>query len=143
MSGSVTVVGKVNMRPAQKSLYELICRKLHSGDAITISEAKDIWLRQVHSNWKWSDGKPTHYVSVPRYKEDGKFDYWTTELQPFKHEEMLKTVLLWLTHNIGMMVIKGHLKVIPQIEINDIRELPPTDTTLPKQSLKEDNHGND
>lgn len=120
MGKGVAIVRKTGLRRGQESLYRLIVEKLKTGDAITLKEAKNIWLHEVHNDHMWQGDKPVHYdYSVPVRDEAGELTGWTTKLVPYTEEEMLRNSMLWLTSNIGLLVIKGYLKVIPQIKLDE------------------------
>lgn len=126
MSKSVAVIDKSSVppavlsTPAQIDLYKLIVGKLDSGDKITLEEAKHIWLHKVHRDWnKDKDGHPMSYGYV-----------WSDVSRDFSYErhrmtesEITLTVLNWLTRNIGLLVVKGALKVIPMIDVAGVAEV--------------------
>lgn len=101
----------LTLRPAQESLYKLISQKLVENKSITYEEAQEIYFKQGCKMMK--DGWP-HYQS---YHQN------STETVPQWHyyrlsEENVKYIVFqWLTFNIGKLVIKGYLKIIPQIEL--------------------------
>lgn len=101
----------LTLRPAQESLYKLISQKLAENKSITYEEAQEIYFKQACRDMV--NGWP-HYSWSTYNKETEKYDYHQTRLS----EEFVKyTVFQWLTFNIGKLVVKGYLKIIPQIEL--------------------------
>lgn len=120
MVKSVAVIDKSSMppsvltTPAQVDLYKLIVGKLNSTDKITLDEAKHIWLNKVHRVWmKDKDGHPM----ANGYYWDDIEERWIDNKHRMTEYEINFTVINWLTRNIGLLVIKGALKVIPMIDV--------------------------
>lgn len=116
MSQSVAVIDRTYLRPSQKTLYKLIVEKLATGESISIGEAKHIWLTQVHAKHRFIDGKPTR---TDYYVPDGE-GYYTSRQVIMTEEEILTTSFMWLTSNIGILVVRGYLKVIPMIDVKQL-----------------------
>lgn len=113
--------------PAQIDLYKLIVGKLETGEKITLDEAKEIWLDKVHRKWmKDKDGHPMR-VEYAHHKEWSTWsnDYdWVSANVRMSDDEIIFTVMNWLTRNIGLMVIKGALEVIPMIDLKQLKNPP-------------------
>jgi hypothetical protein len=118
VNSGVSVLKLTHLRPGQRKLYELIANKLTTGDSVTLNEAKAIWLSRVHSN-KTKDGHPLRwdYYGNPHYDEAGNITGYHGELKRMTEQEITFNVLNWLTSTIGILVIRGYLKVIPMIEV--------------------------
>lgn len=104
-------VSRRTLRKGQASLYDLIVDKLASGDAVTLAEAKDIWLTKVCRNMV--NGKPHSWV----WRYDHKREAYTSVLEPMNDEAVNFTVMNWLTRTIGILVIKGYIKIIPMVQL--------------------------
>jgi hypothetical protein len=117
-SPGVAVVSRRNLRRGQASLYDLIVSKLDTGERITLDEAENIWRTKVCRNML--KGVPHSYRFYPA--EDGT-NNWYGRYDPMSRDEITFTVLNWLTKNIGILVIRGYLKVIPMIELEPARSL--------------------
>lgn len=101
----------LTLRPAQESLYKLISQKLAENKSITYEEAQEIYFKQacrdMYNGWPHT----SWYM-----KRDGELEYhW--ERTPISEEGVKFIVFQWLTFNIGRLVVKGYLKIIPQIEL--------------------------
>ena len=97
---------------AQKALYPLICKKLKTNTPITYKEAKKIYLTKACQ--QIVDGVPHHWNYWWR-NEDGEM---VGRYEPLQEDEIRARVFLWLTQNIGALVLRGYLKIIPQIELS-------------------------
>lgn len=105
------VVSRSTMRRSHAALYELLQKKIASGQTVTYKEAHKIWLNKACRNLV--DGKPHSWVT--RY--DHERDAWRQVLEPMSDDLVKLTVLNWLTRTIGVLVMKGYLKVIPMVEL--------------------------
>lgn len=115
---AVSVVNKSPLRPGQLSLYELIVKKLEKQDTLTLDEAEHIWKTKVHGNM--IDGKPyrtDYYLWETRS--------WNDSQVPMQRFEIEFAVMNWLMKNIGLLVIRGYLKVIPTISLKELKETTP------------------
>lgn len=112
------VVSRRGMRKGQASLFDLITEKLATNQSVTLAEARNIWVEQVCMHL--IDGKPhgyrLHYGS-PAHDGTGTLIGYGTKLQPLSQEEIDFNTMNWLTKNIGLLVMRGYLKVIPQIQL--------------------------
>ena len=102
---------------SQTILYTLILKKIDSGDPITFLEAKDIYVN--HACREVRNGVPQVYNCWWKNEKDeivGRY-------QDMSDYEVTTRTMLWLTQNIGSLVLKGCLKVIPQIEISELKNL--------------------
>ena len=112
---SLQIIRRPKLTKAQKDLFQLICEKLENNDKILYSEAESIWINKVCK--RVVDGVPYYWnYWKNRYEENGEVR-WRGEYEPMPKEWIPSRVLLWLTANIGSLVLKGHLKVIPMIEL--------------------------
>lgn len=98
---------------AQVDLYALICVKLKSNEPILYEEAKDIYFAKACQNLR--DGWPHWWNYWGHKDEKGE---WVGEWRRYSDDMVKYTVFNWLTSNIGKLVMKGALKIIPQIELS-------------------------
>ena len=101
----------LTLRPAQESLYKLISQKLVENKSITYEEARDIYFKQACQNM--INGWPHYSYSV----QDNETKNWIRHHIRLSEANVKFTVFRWLTFNIGKLVIKGYLKIIPQVEL--------------------------
>lgn len=95
----------------QKCLYDLVRIKLDRDESLLFSEVKPIYVNHVCR---------TVQNGVPYY-----FNYWwrndKDEIvgrdEPMSEQQILAASVMWLTHNIGSLVLKGYLKVLPVLEL--------------------------
>ena len=95
----------------QKDLYELICKKLEKNESITYEEARKIYFAKGCNIMK--DGWP-HWSYMVKNNDTGD---WKHESKPMSEAQVKYLTFNWLTCNIGKLVVKGALKVIPMIEL--------------------------
>ena len=112
---SLAIIKDVKLTKAQKYLYSLICKKLKKEEKLTFEEAKKLYLGYV--NRYMIEGVPhkTNYW-VPT-EEPGQY---TSRLEPMTQEEIDWATSFWLTANIGRLVLKGYLQVMPMIELKKL-----------------------
>lgn len=112
----VAILNVSSLRRGQRSLYRLIVEKLDTQQAITLKEATEIWSNSVHSN-NDKDGHPMRWnYYAGRYEENGQV-YYRGALERMADWEIEDSVMNWLMKNIGLLVIRGYLKVIPMIAL--------------------------
>lgn len=109
---SVRIYKRPNLTQGQKSLFGLITIKLEKNTPISFDEAKKIYLEKVCKNIR--NGIPHWYNSWKRNEKDEMVGGY----EPLNEWELNNRILMWLTSNIGSLVLKGYLKVIPAIELN-------------------------
>jgi hypothetical protein len=115
---AVSVVNKPSLRPGQLSLYKLIVEKIDKCEILNLKEAESIWLEKVHSDTV--NGIPyrmDYYAG--RHEEHGQV-YYTGARVKMTRDEIEFTVMNWLMKNIGLLVIRGYLKVIPTISLKEL-----------------------
>lgn len=105
-------VSRTVLRRGQASLYDLIVIKIERGGAVTLKEAREIWITKVCRNI--IDGKPHRTSYFPA--KDGS-NNWYPKNVPMSEDDITFTVLNWLMRNIGILVIRGYLKVIPMVQL--------------------------
>ncbi len=114
---SLAIIQNPRLTTGQKSLYTIVCQKIQSGDKLIFQEAKDIYLKSV--NRYMIKGIPHRYnYWIPIPNNPGSY---TSELQPMTEEEINFTVLDWLTSNLGRLILKGYLTVLPAVDLNLLR----------------------
>lgn len=109
---SLAIIKKPRLTKGQELLFAVICKKIETDTKLVYQEAKDIWLNYVHCYV--TDGLPYSY-QFDSGSEDGKT--YTTSLQLMTQDMVNFTVLNWLTRNIGMLVLKGYLTVLPALDL--------------------------
>jgi len=107
MSNGVVISKRPNLTAGQKELYSVILQKLKDNTKLTFDETKRIYLGFVNRNM--IDGVPHSY----------QYDYQAKQykLLPMPQEYLGVTIVMWLTQNIGSLVLKGYLKVLPILEL--------------------------
>jgi len=117
---ALQIVKRPNLTKAQKSLFALICDKLKTDEKILYNEAEEIWVKKVCREVR--NGVPHYYnYYKDRYEEDGEVKF-KGGYEPLPEQWIVQRVLLWLTSNIGSLVLKGYLEVIPQIELKQLKQ---------------------
>lgn len=115
---SLSIIRRPNLTNGQKDLYALIVDKLNGNEPIYFLEAKDIFIKKVCK--QVYDGIPYCFnIYANRYVDDSGEVNFKGGYEPMTEDEVTKRVLLWLTSNIGALVLKGYLKLIPQIELDN------------------------
>ena len=102
---------QVKLNKKQRQLYKLINEKLRKDEPITIEEAKDLYINHGCRNVR--DGTPYYYNYWHR-NEKGEIQ---TVLEPMDEEQIRKATTLYLMGGIGALVMKGALKIVPQLEL--------------------------
>lgn len=109
----------LRLTPSQKELYELVVKKIEKNKPILYEEAKNIYFTKSCRNM--INGLPHYYTNYHHKDEKGE---WVGGRKPY-NEWMINTAVVdWLVRNLGILIIKGALKVIPQIELDAISSLP-------------------
>jgi hypothetical protein len=105
------------LRKTQMVLFNVICKKLKANTELTFEETKKMYIDTACRNFV--DGKPAFYNYYWNRKEDdkGNFIGYDSRYEVMPEEYLRRTILIWLTHNIGVLVLKGYLKVLPVIEL--------------------------
>lgn len=101
----------MTLSAAQQDLYTLVCEKLKVNKSITYEEAQKIYFEKGCKIMK--DGWPHYFYQV----QNNETKQWEDHSRPIHEDEVKYMTFNWLTFNIGKLVIKGYLKIIPQIEL--------------------------
>lgn len=109
---ALDIIKRPHLSKGQKVLYSLICKKLEREERLTFQEAKDIYINNSCRDVR--DGIPYRYDYYHRNAEDKIVGACI----PMEEWYLSQIVMMWLTHNIGCLVLKGYLKVIPTIDFN-------------------------
>lgn len=93
---------KTDLTKAQQALLFLINEKVKENKPLTIEDADEIHLKYVNKERKsgWQTGEITWG------------DWYTREV-----------VTAWLLRNLGSLIIKGYLMVLPRIEITQTKKV--------------------
>ena len=118
---ALEVIKRKNLTDGQKSLYELVIKKLEKDEPILFLEAKDIYIQKVCQNIINGVPQTRVYLEEKYIKENGEEGSRIVErMYPMWENELTQRVLMWLTGNIGTLVLKGYLKVIPTIDVKNL-----------------------
>ena len=95
----------------QNIIYTFICKKLAKDEPITFEEAKELYIKE--SCQCVVDG-------VPHYEIWGVRDNLTEGFKryPMATWEVNRNVINFITRMIGVLAIKGALKITPQLDFN-------------------------
>lgn len=104
-------VSRHTLRKGQANLYDLLSKKVEKGTTVTYEEAHQIWIDKVCRN-KIGE-KPASWV----WKYDHEEETYHSVLEVMSDDLVKMTVIGWLTRTIGVLVMKGYLKVIPQVQL--------------------------
>lgn len=119
MEKSIGLIKRNYLSQGQKVLYEVICDKLKSNSPIYTEEAISIWKDNVCRLEK--DGVPCYWnwyhTNTGELDKDGHI-VWKPGLTPLTNSEITTRSLGWLMMSIGALVLKGYLKIIPQISLS-------------------------
>lgn len=119
---ALEIVKRKNLTNGQKSLYELVIKKLEDNEPILFLEAKDIYLQKVCQNMIKGVPHTRAYFEEKYIKDNGEEGSRIVEkMYPMWEGELTNRVLMWLTGNIGTLVLKGYLKVIPTIDVKNLK----------------------
>lgn len=105
---------KPRMTNGQLKLYELVVYKVENGLPIKFEEAKTLYINYACREVR--DGKPFYFNCWWRNEKEEMVGRW----QELSQYEVATRTMMWLTQNIGALVLKGFLKIIPQIEVKNI-----------------------
>lgn len=112
---------------AQEILYKLIYRKLEEKKPIHIDEVRRIY---IHYGCRYTkDGVPhcAHF-----FYENGQ---WKPEFTPMDEWQVKIAATKWLTHNMGILILKGYLKATPTVSLEELESA----KQITNQSLKRHN----
>lgn len=96
-----------SFRGQQENLYKLICQKTKENQSLKLSEL--IGLYKEASYWK--DLK----ITVHYYENN----QWHSKRRDMTDKEIIITVQKWFFSNLGYLVRKGYLKVLPIINLEE------------------------
>ena len=94
------------LTPAQKALVALIINKYKAGTQIILDEVRPIYklaMRESEHYMGWRD-------------DDG---VWQERRRPYTEQYMKDKATQWLLRNLGSLIKKGYLTVIPRISLSD------------------------
>lgn len=108
-------VSRTTLRRGQAALYDLLAAKNKNKTTVTFEEAKHIWLTKVCRNNY--GGVPHRYDYFHERIEKGDEVSWNGAYVPMTKIEINMAVMDWLVRTIGVLVMRGYLKVIPMVEL--------------------------
>lgn len=118
---TLTILRRPRLTKGQKDLLHLIDGKLKANEQILYVEAEEIWINKVCRMVK--DGIPYYWNYWHKeYIDENGEKQWHGGYDPLPKSWLPTRVLLWLTANIGSLVLKGYLEVIPRIELKQIKQ---------------------
>lgn len=103
------------MTNGQAKLYALILKKVKNNEAITYEEAKSLYIRFACREVK--KGVPQFWNMWWRNDKDEMVGRW----QPVSEHELNMRITQWIMTNIGSLVLKGYLQVLPTISFKEIK----------------------
>jgi hypothetical protein len=101
----------IRLSIAQKKLFELICLKYKKQEKLKMGEIHDIWLSYSHKTVR--DGVPYFWMWWWRNEKDEMVG----KLMPMEKEQIKISVIMFLTHNLGRLILKGYLTVMPEMDL--------------------------
>lgn len=109
---SIAIERNATLVKSQRMMYSLICEKIKNKERLRLLEVRDIWLNYSHKdtrngvpyyfNWWWRD----------------ETDKMVGRYEPMNEEQITIAMTMFLTNTIGRLVLKGYLRVIPELELN-------------------------
>ena len=108
------ITKRPRLTEGQKVLYRLACNKLEREERIFFKEAKKLYFS--YGCREMRDGVPYYYNYYQR-NEAGEI---VGGFEPMSEYQIVNQVITWLTRNIGSLVLKGYLKIMPAIELKEI-----------------------
>lgn len=113
MEQGLEIYKRPRLTRGQQELYSMLCEKVRLGEKVHFDEAKKIWLDSACQNLE--GGVPYYYDNYKSYDEEKK--QWVGGRSYLTDAMIANYAISWLLRNIGSLVIKGYLKVIPQLEL--------------------------
>lgn len=95
----------------QQLVYKFVYNKVKSDETINFEEIKQLYID--YGNGNVINGIP-HSPEYAFKQPDGSWKYQSYPMYP---EEIKRVSIYWFTQKLGVLVVKGALKIIPQIEI--------------------------
>lgn len=105
---SLSIVKNPRLTRGQTELYSIICGKIKDNDKLKFEEARRIYIGFVNRNM--INGIPHSY----QYDWESK----QFKLLPMTDDYLNFVVLTWLTQNLGALILKGYLTVLPAVDLN-------------------------
>jgi len=99
----------------QKDFYNILAYKIKANENISYAEMEKFYLEKVIVN---KDKMYWNYYANVQRDNDGKFISFKggySPLQPWQIEQRVKD---WTMRTIGILVIRGYLKVLPIIDFS-------------------------
>ncbi len=111
MQNYLAIQRRKKLTTQQSELLKLMLEKVDKNETLKFDEVKNLWINYVANI---SDGKPVYFEYYHHKDEDGE---WRGGYSPLLDYCVDMRVNQWLTLNIGSLVIKGYLKIIPNMEM--------------------------
>lgn len=108
-NNSLQILSPKRLSNGQRTLYSLIQSKVASNAPLTMQEIMSLYSTVGCRETR--DGIPCYWAS---FYEDGQ---WKASRAPLTDEMLAARSKKWLMGNLGSLVLKGYLKVLPSIEL--------------------------
>ena len=117
---SLSISRRPYLTKGQTNLYALIVKKISENKSVNIQDAKDLYLaygcKEIRGGVPCTFNYWANHYTLP----DGTTGY-KGAYEPMPQSMIERYATLWIMTNIGSLVIKGYLKIIPQIEFGKIQ----------------------
>lgn len=117
VNNSIAIHVKSELTYSQDRLYRLVVEKIGSKEAITYKEAEALWRSQWYLMIDDDEPYRTAYDVPVGNPEDHTV---TTRHVKLATDEIRERVILWLTTNLGMLIVKGYFEVIPMVKLEKL-----------------------
>ena len=104
------------LRSSQKDFYNILVEKIKNNENISYSEMEIFYFEKVAKNkdkMYWC-----YYKNVER-DDNGNFVKFIGGYKPLEPWQIEMRVKDWTIRTIGILVIKGYLKILPVIDFNN------------------------
>lgn len=113
MKKELSVRPKLNK--GQLKLYTVILVKLEADEPIYIEEARQMWIDYVAKEVK--DGVPRYWNFWWENEKGERVGRW----QPMDEWSISNASTQWLLRSLGALILKGYLKIIPQVQLKELK----------------------
>lgn len=114
---SLTIIKRARLSKGQVPLYAKLVKNSNEGTVLQYEECEEMYLKYGCRGIR--SGIPHTYNNYKSWDE--KSDSWKGAYEAMTECEIQRATSMWIMHNIGSLVLKGYLKVLPQIEFGKIK----------------------
>ena len=118
MKKELTIYKKPRLTEGQKDLFVLVCEKIKTDEPLLFEEVKKIYIKKGFKGMKENGVLLWH-----NYWWRNKKDEQVGRYEPMTEDMIKYNAFSWLTGNLGRLVLKGYLKVIPTIKLGELKKL--------------------